>query len=110
MASNYPVSLKQVVLAENKISLDTIKTIDACLEDKDGKSESEFSETTTDSESCLSDAGNYRKSRARQSDTTTDSYASETESETESDDSSCTSVEELKQVEMVGSGFQKRCP
>ena len=100
------MSLKQVILAENKISLDTIKTINACLEEKDGNSESELSETTTDSESCFSDAGNYGNSRARQSDATTDSYASESESETGSDDSSCTSVEELKPVEMV----QKRYP
>ena len=108
MARNYPVSLKQVILEENKISLDTIKTINACLEENDGNSE--LSETTTDSESCFSDAGDYGNSRARQSDATTDSYASETESGTESDDSSCTSVEELKPVEMVGGGLQNRCP
>lgn len=116
LTRNYPVSLKQVVLAENAISLSTIKNITACLEDNDSSGDSDSAETTTDNDTSLSDTVHLEKngarlhnSRARRSETSSDSYASDTESETKTDDSSCSSVEELQPVERVVSGHQKGC-
>lgn len=76
LTRNFPVSLKQVILAENTISRNTINKINAYLEADDKDSSSDCESTRTTKDVCDPDS----------------------ESEIETDESGCTSLEELKPV------------